>query len=152
MWFKHSRMHRDNRAPEISKPSRGPGPFPLPTQQPQNPPTQLQPQNPAQAQPRPAYNNAAPSANYDPQQQQAKRPRGLNRAHYLPLPIPIPTLFSILLAWKAISLPRDKPLSWPPGLDYSKFFPFHRYAGYTIEECHTLRDVIYDMNDENRIN
>lgn len=112
MWFKHSRMHRDNRAPEIRKPSRGPGPFPQPTQQPQNPPTQLQPQNPAQAQPRPAYNNAAPSANYDPQQQQAKRPRGLNRAHYLPLPIPIPTLLSILLAWKAISLPRDKPLSW----------------------------------------
>jgi len=39
-----------------------------------------------------------------------------------------------------------------PGLDYSKFCPFHRYAGHTIEECHTLRDVIYDMNDENRIN
>ncbi|KAK1405904.1 hypothetical protein QVD17_42418 [Tagetes erecta] len=35
---------------------------------------------------------------------------------------------------------RDKPLPWPPGLDYSKFCPFHRYAGRTIEECHTLRD------------
>lgn len=35
----------------------------------------------------------------------------------------------------------------PPGLDYSKFCPLN-----PIEECHTLRDVIYDMNDENRIN
>lgn len=64
----------------------------------------------------------------------------------------IPTLFSILLTWKAISLPRDKPLPWPPGLDYSKFCPFHRYAGRTIEECNTLRDVIYDMNDEKSLN
>lgn len=30
MRFKHSRMHRDNRAPGISKPSRGPGPSPNP--------------------------------------------------------------------------------------------------------------------------
>jgi hypothetical protein len=30
MRFKHSRMHRDNRAPGISKPSRGPGPPPNP--------------------------------------------------------------------------------------------------------------------------
>ena len=50
-------------------------------------------------------------------------------------------------ARKAISLPRDKPLPWPPGLDYFKICPFRRYAGHTIEECHTLRDVIYDMND-----
>lgn len=71
-----------------------------------------------------------------------KRPWGPNRAHYPPLALPIPTLFSILLTCKTLSLPRDKPLPWPPGLDYSKFCPFHRYAGRTIEECHTLRDVI----------
>ena len=73
-------------------------------------------------------------------------PIELTTLHY---PLSIPTLFSILLAWKAISLPRDKPLPWPPGLDYFKICPFHRYAGHTIEECHTytLRDVIYDMND-----
>lgn len=81
---------------------QGAGAVPQPTQQPQNPPTQSQPQNPAQAPPRPAYNKAAPPANYDPQQQQGapKRPWGPNRAHYPPLPLPIPTLFSILLTGK----------------------------------------------------
>ncbi|KAL4553851.1 hypothetical protein LXL04_040181 [Taraxacum kok-saghyz] len=45
---------------------------------------------PTQAPPRPAYNNAAPPANYDPQQQQGapKRPWGPNRAHYPPLALP----------------------------------------------------------------
>jgi hypothetical protein len=43
---------------------QGAGAVPQPTQK---PPTQSQPQNPAQAPPRPAYNNAAPPANYDPQ-------------------------------------------------------------------------------------
>lgn len=107
------------------------GAVPQPTQK---PPTQSQPQNPAEAPPRPAYNKAAPPANYDPQQQEGapKRPWGPNRAHYPSLPLPIPTLFSSLLAWTAISLPRDKPLPWPPGLDYFKFCPFHRYAGHTI--------------------
>ncbi|KAB1227958.1 hypothetical protein CJ030_MR1G013838 [Morella rubra] len=46
---------------------QGAGAVPQPTQKPQNPPTQSQPQNPAQVPPRPAYNNAAPPANYDPQ-------------------------------------------------------------------------------------
>lgn len=76
-------------------------------------------------------------------------PIELTTPHY---PLSIPTLFSILLAWKAISLPRDKPLPWPPGLDYFQICPFHRYAGHTIEECPTLRDGIYDMNDENCFN
>lgn len=81
---------------------QGAGAVPQPTQQPQNPPTQSQPQNPAQAPSRPAYKNAAPPANSNPQQQQGapKRPWGPNRAHYPPLPLPISTLFSILLTWK----------------------------------------------------
>ena len=136
MRFKHSRMHRDNRTPGISKPSRGPGPSPNPLKNLKTLLPQSQPQNPAHAPPRPAYNNAAPPANYDPQQQQGapKRPWGPNRAHYPPLPLPIPTLFSILLAWKAISLPRDKPLPW------SRLFkvlsispirrPYHRRVSY----------------------
>lgn len=37
--FKHSKMHRDKRAPGIRKPSRGSGGVPQSTQQPQNPPT-----------------------------------------------------------------------------------------------------------------
>lgn len=64
---------------------QGAGAVPQPTQ---NPLTQSQPQNPAQAPPRPAYNNAAPPANYDPQQQQGAPgdPIELTTRHY-PYPI-----------------------------------------------------------------
>lgn len=29
--------------------------------------------------------------------------------------------------------------------------PFHRYPGHDLESCYTLRDVIYDLNDQNRL-
>ncbi|CAK9168359.1 unnamed protein product [Ilex paraguariensis] len=39
-----------------------------------------------------------------------------------------------------------------PGLNYSKFCPFHRYPGHDLESCYTLKDLIYDLNDQNRLN
>ena len=76
---------------------------------------------------------------YDPQQQQGapKRPWGPNRAHYPPLALPIPTLFSMLLTCKTLSLPRDKPT---PLASWSRLFkvlsispirrPYHRRVSY----------------------
>lgn len=49
------------------------------------------------------------------------------------------------------ALPREKAKPWPPGLDYSKFCPLHRYPGHDRHSCFTLRDIIYDMNDQNRL-
>ncbi|KAK9278762.1 hypothetical protein L1049_028339 [Liquidambar formosana] len=46
---------------------------------------------------------------------------------------------------------REKAKPWPPGLDYSKFCPLHRYPGHNRHSCFTLRDIIYDMNDQNRL-
>lgn len=55
------------------------------------------------------------------------------------------------MAQKVLFLPKERPKPWPPGLDYSKYCPFHRYPGHDLESCYTLRDVIYDLNDQNRL-
>ncbi|KAG5236713.1 hypothetical protein IMY05_010G0074700 [Salix suchowensis] len=73
-----------------------------------------------------------------------------NGAHYQNDPYPFLPILHPSDLESHFSTQRSLP--WPPGLDYFKFCPVHRDAGHTIEECHTLRDVIYDMNDENRIN
>ncbi|KAI3683039.1 hypothetical protein L1987_83526 [Smallanthus sonchifolius] len=50
--------------------------------------------------------------------------------------------FSTFYPVKTLSPPRDKTLPGPPGVDYSTFCPFHRYAGHIIEEYYTLCDAI----------
>lgn len=145
--FKHSRMHRDNRAPGITIQGAGPQPTPLrPSLPNRNRKTQrkLRP-DPLLTTQRLRPNMILSSNN------QAPLAIELTTPHY---PLSIPTLpYSPSFwfqTWKAISLPRDQPLPWPPGLDYFQICPFHRY--HTIEECPTLRDGIYDMNDENCFN
>ncbi|KAB5511306.1 hypothetical protein OIU78_014701 [Salix suchowensis] len=99
---------------------------------------------------RPDPLNAAPPPSAATRCSQATLGTQPNGAHYQNDPYPFLPILHPSDLESHFSTQRSLP--WPPGLDYFKFCPVHRDAGHTIEECHTLRDVIYDMNDENRIN
>lgn len=99
-----------------------------------------------QQQMRPTYNNVAPPV----PRANGVRPYGPRREHYPPLPESLQTIFTVLMSQGLIQLPPERP--WPTGLDHTRFCLFHRYAGHDINSCFTFRDMIYDMNDQNRLN
>ena len=38
-----------------------------------------------------------------------------------------------------------------PNADLSKYCPYHHKNGHTLEECFTVKDKIYDLNDKGEI-
>ena len=38
-----------------------------------------------------------------------------------------------------------------PNADLSKYCPYHQKNGHTLEECFTVKDKIYDLNDQGEI-
>ena len=55
------------------------------------------------------------------------------------------------MAYNALRLPKERE-SWPAYVDQTKYCPFHRRLGHTIEDCYYFRDYIYDLNDAGKIN
>ena len=55
------------------------------------------------------------------------------------------------MVYNALRLPKERE-SWPAYVDQTKYCPFHRGPGHTINDCYYFRDYIYDLNDAGKIN
>ena len=139
------RLPNQPAVPEAFRPqaNAGPSQAPPPQLQIQAPPPQPQVQPP---QAKPQYNNVPLSGNYAP-----KRPISSKRQSYPPLPQSLGDIFQVFMAYNTLRLPKEKE-SWPAYVDQTKYCPFHRGPGHTIEDCYYFCDYIYDLNDAGKIN
>ena len=80
-----------------------------------------------------------------------RRRFGPKRANYPSLPQPWTAVFWSLLNQNALQLPPERPQAWSEHLDKTKFCAYHRMPGHDLTQCYTVRDLIYDLNDEGRI-
>ena len=69
-------------------------------------------------------------------------------ANYPSLPQPWTAVFWSLLNQNALKLPPERPQAWLEHLDKTKFCAYHRMSGHDLTQCYTVRDLIYDLNDE----
>ena len=76
---------------------------------------------------------------------------GPKRQSYPPLPQSLGDIFQVFMAYNALRLPKERE-SWPAYVDQTKYCPFHRGPGHTIDDCYYFRDYIYDLNDAGKIN
>ncbi|XXG41933.1 hypothetical protein AAC387_Pa01g2298 [Persea americana] len=70
------------------------------------------------------------------------------RANYPSLPQPWIAVFWSLLNQNALQLPPERPQAWSEHLEKTKFCTYHRMPGHDFTQCYTVRDLIYDLNDE----
>lgn len=110
-----------------------------------------------QNQPPRQYNAVAPPQMYhpDPSNSQNRAPRpqkkGPRRDNDYPLPGSFVTAITILMGNGQVQLPPERKTAPYPGLDLTKYCPFHRSPGHTLETCWDARDLIYDLHETGRI-